>query len=161
VTDDRCRAGSNVWAAGDVTGVAPFTHTANYQARIVVANLTGGDLRADYSAIPRAVYTEPAVFCVGRTGDDLVTAEFDLTETARWAIERSGPGRVRLYADRTSRRLVGAAAVGRDADAWAGELTLAVRAGVAVDVLADVVHAFPTFAEVLEPPYRDLAARLR
>jgi pyruvate/2-oxoglutarate dehydrogenase complex dihydrolipoamide dehydrogenase (E3) component len=161
VTDDRCRAGDHVWAAGDVTGVAPFTHTANYQARVVVANLTGGDRRADYSAIPRAVYTDPAVFCVGRTDDDLTTAEFDLTETARWAIERSGPGKVRLYADPASRRLVGAAAVGRDADAWAGELTLAVRAGMTVEVLADVVHAFPTFAEALEPPYIDLAARLR
>lgn len=162
VTDDRCRAGDRVWAAGDVTGVAPFTHTANYQARIVVANLRGRDRRADYSAIPRAVYTDPAVFCVGRTdGDELVTAEFDIEETARAAVDRPGPGRVRLYAEPGSRRLVGAAIVGRDADEWGGELTVAIRAGVTVDVLADVVHAFPTFAEALEPPYIDLAERLR
>jgi pyruvate/2-oxoglutarate dehydrogenase complex dihydrolipoamide dehydrogenase (E3) component len=161
VTDDHCRAGEHVWAAGDVTGVAPFTHTANYQARVIVANLTGGDRRADYSAIPRAVYTDPAVFCVGRTDDDLVTAEFDLEETARAAVDRPGPGRVRLYADPGTRRLAGAALVARDADAWGGELTLAIRAGVTVDVLADVVHAFPTFAEGLEPPYIDLADRLR
>jgi dihydrolipoamide dehydrogenase len=161
VTDDRCRAGERVWAAGDVTGVAPFTHTANYQARVVVANLTGRDRRADYRAIPRAVYTDPAVFCVGRTDEDLVTAELDLEETARAAVERPGPGRVRLYADPRSRTLVGAAVVGRDADEWGGELTLAIRAGVTVDVLADVVHAFPTFAEALEPPYIDLAERLR
>jgi dihydrolipoamide dehydrogenase len=161
VTDDRCRAGEHVWAAGDVTGIAPFTHTANYQARIVVANLRGGDRRADYSAVPRAVYTDPAVFCVGRTDDDLETADLDLAETARWAVERPGPGRVRLYADPASRRLVGAALVGRDADEWGGELTLAVRAAVPLEILADVVHAFPTFAEALEPPYADLAERLR
>ena len=161
VTDDRCRAGDRVWAAGDVTGIAPFTHTANYQARIVIANLTGRDRRADYTAIPRAVYTDPAVFCVGRTDDALVTAEFDLEQTARAAVERPGPGRVRLYADPGTRRLAGAALVGRDADEWGGELTLAIRAGVTVDVLADVVHAFPTFAEVLEPPYIDLAEQLR
>jgi pyruvate/2-oxoglutarate dehydrogenase complex dihydrolipoamide dehydrogenase (E3) component len=161
VVDERCCAAPHVWAAGDVTGIAPFTHTANYQARVVIANLTGRERRADYRAIPRAVYTDPSVFCVGRTDDDLETADFDLRQTARSAVERPGPGRLRLYADRTTRQLVGAAVVGRDADEWGGELTVAIRAGVTVDVLADVVHAFPTFAEAFEPPYIELAERLR
>jgi dihydrolipoamide dehydrogenase len=101
------------------------------------------------------------VFCVGRTDDHLETADLHLAETAGWGVERPGPGRVRLYADPASRRLVGAALVGRDADEWGGELTLAVRAAVPLEILADVVHAFPTFAEALEPPYADLAERLR
>src|SRR5713101_1155757 len=33
--DDRCRAGPGLWAAGDVTGVALFTHVAKYQGRVV------------------------------------------------------------------------------------------------------------------------------
>jgi pyruvate/2-oxoglutarate dehydrogenase complex dihydrolipoamide dehydrogenase (E3) component len=158
--DDRCRVMDRVWAAGDVTGVAPFTHTANYQAGVVVANLTGGGRRADYTAIPRVVYTDPAVFCVGRTDDDAATcADADVGDTARAAVEQRSDGRVVLYADPDRRVLVGAAVVGPDADAWAAELPLAVRAGVDLDVLADVVHAFPTFAEVLEPGYAELAAR--
>ena len=159
--DDRCRAVDGVWAAGDVTGVAPYTHAANYQAKIVAANLAGADRRADYRAIPRTVYTDPAVYCVGRTGDDgTVTAAMDLGETARAVVEARRDGRVELYADPRRRVLVGAATVGPAADEWGAELTLAVRAGVGVDVLADVVHAFPTFGEVLEPPYDDLRDRL-
>ena len=53
--------------------------------------------------------------------------------------------------------MVGAAAVGPGADSWAGELTLAIRGEVALDVLSDLVHAFPTFAEVLERPYAEAA----
>jgi dihydrolipoamide dehydrogenase len=152
--DDRCRVAERVWAVGDVTAVAPFTHTANYQAKVVVANICGESRTADYRAIPRVVYTDPAVFCVGRTDDDLRTASYRLEETARATVEERRDGSVTLYAD--GKRLVGAACVGPGADHWGAELTLAVRAEVDLTVLREVVHAFPTFGEALEPVYAEL-----
>jgi len=160
--DDRCRVHDGLWAVGDVTAVAPYTHTANYQAKVAVANLCGETARADYTAIPRAVYTDPAVFSVGRTDSDgVVSARADIGETARAVVEqhRTG-GRIELYADPRERVLVGAAAVGPAADDWGAELTLAVKAKVGMDVLADVVHAFPTYGEALEPAYAELARLL-
>ena len=53
--------------------------------------------------------------------------------------------------------LVGAVAVGPDATSWRGEVTLAIRAGISVAVLADVVHVFPTYGEALETALRELA----
>jgi pyruvate/2-oxoglutarate dehydrogenase complex dihydrolipoamide dehydrogenase (E3) component len=153
--DDRCCVTDGVWAAGDVTGVAPFTHMANYQANVVVANICGEERRTDDRAIPRVVYTDPAVFCVGRTDDDgLRTATFPLEETARAVVAERRDGSVTLVAD--GGRLVGAACVGPEADHWGAELTLAVRAGIGLDVLRDVVHAFPTFSEALGPVYDEL-----
>jgi pyruvate/2-oxoglutarate dehydrogenase complex dihydrolipoamide dehydrogenase (E3) component len=170
--DDSCRVRgqSNVWAAGDVTGVAPFTHTANYHARLVIAGINGRPGTAHHNAIPRTVFTDPAVFGVGVTPEqarerniDLVTARFDVGHTARAYVEReagahAANGQLELYADRKRGVLVGAAAVGAYADQWTGELVLAVRAEVPVRVLADVVHAFPTLGEAIEPPMRELAA---
>jgi dihydrolipoamide dehydrogenase len=132
---------------------------------VVVANILGGQHVADYRAIPRCVYTTPSVCCVGVTpgraaaaGISLRTVGHDLAETARAAVEDDDRGRIELYAD-TARgdMLVGAAAVGLYAEEWMGELTLAIRAGLPLRVLADVVHAFPTYGEAIGRSLRELA----
>jgi pyruvate/2-oxoglutarate dehydrogenase complex dihydrolipoamide dehydrogenase (E3) component len=161
--DKRCRVNNNehVWAAGDVTGIAPFTHTANYQARIISDNILGHIREANYVAIPRAIYTDPPVASVGRMMSsedkkDLITARYDLDETARTTTD-SGPGGVLiLTADSKRKVLVGAAAIGPKADEWLAEATLAIRAEISLKILGDVVHAFPTYGECFEPPIRDL-----
>ena len=66
-TTTRCEVagtGGRVWAAGDVTGTT-HTHASHYQADVVAANILGRHREADYSAIPRCVFTTPSVFAVG------------------------------------------------------------------------------------------------
>jgi len=163
----RVRDVEHVWAVGDVTGIAPFTHTANYQARIAVEVLLGRPAAADYRAIPRAVYTTPAVYSVGLTPDKARSAGIDITveanevgDTARAFAEGvSDGGRIELYADLARGVLVGAAGVGVAADSWLAEATLAIGAQVPLRLYAQIVHAFPTWGEVLEPPLRRLAAK--
>jgi dihydrolipoamide dehydrogenase len=163
--DDRCRVvgQDHVWAAGDVTAVAPFTHTATYQAHVIAANLVGDDRVAHYDAIPRAVYTHPPVASVGRTddGDGLVSASFDLRELARALTDDAQGGLLLVTADCARGVVVGASAIGARADDWMAEATLAIRAQVPLTVLVDTVHAFPSMGEAFEPVYRELAARCR
>jgi pyruvate/2-oxoglutarate dehydrogenase complex dihydrolipoamide dehydrogenase (E3) component len=162
--DAHCRVKDHphVWAAGDITGIAPYTHTANYQARIVVANLLGETRVANYTAIPRAIYTDPPVASVGQNvgpespDEGLITATMDLGQTARAAIDGHSNGILVLTADPKKGVLVGAAAIGPKADEWLAEASLAIRAEIPLSVLADLVHAFPTYGEAFEPALRDL-----
>jgi dihydrolipoamide dehydrogenase len=156
-TDDLPDGSGRVWAAGDVTGTT-HTHASHYQARVVAANIMGQRREADYSAIPRCVFTTPSVFAVGivpQAGDGLTTVRADLGGTARAYLNADDVGAVELYAE--DGVLVGAVAVGPDASTWMGEVTLAIRAKVPATVLADVVHAFPTYGEALETALRELA----
>src|ERR1035437_96371 len=173
--DKTCRVPGhpNVWAAGDVTAVAPYTHTANYQAEIIATNIlavverTGSrddeQETADYRAIPRAVYTDPAVASVGmdevtakKKGIDTVTAVLDLEELARSGSD-GDCGRLVLTADRSRRVLIGAAAIGPHADEWIGEAFLAVHAEIPLSALAQVVHLFPTYSEAYGRLFSELS----
>jgi dihydrolipoamide dehydrogenase len=220
-TTTRCEvagADGRVWAAGDVTGTT-HTHASHYQAGVVAANILGVPRQADYSALPRCVFTTPSVFSVGvvpaaaeagqeadtagsGTGNGagpaapeagertrrmlriapmpaegqpqpgnqaragarasqpsprLVTVRASLGDTTRAQLGQDDLGCLELYADTESGVLAGAVAVGPDAASWMGEITLAIRAKIPVTILADVVHAFPTYGEALETALRELA----
>jgi pyruvate/2-oxoglutarate dehydrogenase complex dihydrolipoamide dehydrogenase (E3) component len=157
--DDRLSAGEHVWAAGDVTGVALFTHVGKYQARVAAANVAGRDRRADYRALPSAVFTDPQVAAVGDTsGEGAVVGRWDLTKVSRTATfqKPKRPGFVKLFADPKRGVLVGAVLVGPEAGEWMGQLTLAIRAEVPVGVLLDTIQPFPSFSEAIFFATREL-----
>src|SRR5919204_309582 len=157
--DDRLSAADHGWAAGDVTGVALFTHLGKYQGRIAAANVAGADLRADYRAIPAAIFTDPQVASVGDTsGDSAVVAKWDVTKVSRAATFQrpKRPGFVKVFADPERHVLVGAVVVGPEAGEWLGQLTLAIRAEVPIRILLDTIQPFPTFSEAIFFAAREL-----
>jgi pyruvate/2-oxoglutarate dehydrogenase complex dihydrolipoamide dehydrogenase (E3) component len=163
VVDERCRAAENVWAIGDVAGVAQFTHLGKYQARIAAADLAGHDARADYRAIPAGIFTDPEVGTVGRTdGEGLVTARYELSGVPRLSTyeKPARDGFLRVFADPQRRVLVGAVCVGPQAAEWLGQLTLAIRAEVTVETLLDTIQPYPTFSEGIFFAVRELADAL-
>jgi pyruvate/2-oxoglutarate dehydrogenase complex dihydrolipoamide dehydrogenase (E3) component len=163
----RVRGHQRVWAGGDVTGIAPYTHGADYQALVITDNLLGRRRKADYRSMPRVVYTQPPMASVGMTeaearqaGIDVITATADLSGLVRTHTDGASGGPLILVADRKQGVLIGAAALGPGADDWICEAGLAIRAEVPLATLADVVHPFPTYAQGFEEPLRDLAAQI-
>jgi pyruvate/2-oxoglutarate dehydrogenase complex dihydrolipoamide dehydrogenase (E3) component len=158
--DERCRAAENVWAIGDVNGVAQFTHVGKYQARVVAADMCGREVHADYRAIPAGIFTDPEVGTVGKT--EGVSARWELSDTPRTSTyeKPARDGFVRVFADPQERVLVGAVCVGPQATEWLGQLTLAVRSATPIDVLVDTIQPYPTFSEAIFFAVQELAAAL-
>jgi pyruvate/2-oxoglutarate dehydrogenase complex dihydrolipoamide dehydrogenase (E3) component len=146
--DARMRAADGVWAIGDVTGIWPLTYVGKYQGRIAAANILGEPREADYSAVPRVVFTDPQVAAVGEP-EGPVTATISLASVPRTATYTRAydtkPGFLTLVSD--GERLTGAHAVGPEAGEWLGQATLAIRARVPLAIFDDVIQPFPTFSE--------------
>jgi len=148
-TDETLRAADGVWAIGDCTGVAQFTHVGKYQARVAARNVAGGRAVADYRAIPAVAFTDPQIATVGRI--EGATARYDVESVPR-ASTYERPARhgfLKVAADPERRVVVGAVAVGPESGEWCQQLTLAIRAEVPVDVLLDVIQPYPTFSEAV------------
>ncbi len=156
VVDRSCRAAEGVYAVGDVTNVAPFTHLAKYQARIAAATILGAHTQARYDAIPRCVYTSPEVASVGITRAQaekrtmkLATARVDFDEITRPVLHADPPpvGALELYADAATGAIVGGWIVGPFASESIAFVTSAIVSHATPAALLDVIHPYPTYGE--------------
>jgi pyruvate/2-oxoglutarate dehydrogenase complex dihydrolipoamide dehydrogenase (E3) component len=155
--DERMRAADNVWALGDVTGLALFTHVGKYHARVAAYDMAGREARADHRAVPATIFTDPQVATVGDTSDG-ASAVWSLQSVSRLSTyERpKRRGFVKVVADPERRVLKGAVAVGPEAGEWLQQLTLAIRAETPIEVLLDVIPPYPTFSEGVFLALREL-----
>ena len=161
--DAQLRAGERLWAIGDVTGIWPLTHVGKYQGRIVAANLLGEPREANYEAVPRVTYTDPQAAAVGATEAAFSATALvsDVSKTAAYTrAYAESNGFLTLLSD--GERLTGAYALGPEAGEWLQQATLAIRAGVPLDVLIDTIQPFPTFSEIyllaLKALHKEIAA---
>jgi pyruvate/2-oxoglutarate dehydrogenase complex dihydrolipoamide dehydrogenase (E3) component len=147
--DAHLRAGERLWAIGDVTGIWPLTHVGKYQGRVVAANIGGEQREANYDAVPRVTYTDPQAAAAGAT-EARFSATVPVSGVAKTAAYTrayaESNGFLTLLGD--GERLTGAYALGPEAGEWLQQATLAIRAHVPLDVLADTIQPFPTFSEI-------------
>jgi pyruvate/2-oxoglutarate dehydrogenase complex dihydrolipoamide dehydrogenase (E3) component len=155
--DEHLLAAPDVWAIGDVTGIAQFTHVGKYQARIAAYNIAGRNVPADYRAIPATIFTDPQVATVGNI-EGGVSSTWDLQSVPRLSTyERpKRKGFIKVVADPERRVLTGAVAAGPESGEWLQQLTLAIRAETPIEVLLDVIQPYPTFSEGVFLALREL-----
>jgi dihydrolipoamide dehydrogenase len=155
--DDHLRVGDGLWAIGDVNGIWPLTHVGEYEGDVVAANIVGEDRTANYEAVPRVTYTDPQAVSVG-AAEAQFSVTTKLSEVPKMATYSHAyadfNGFMTLLSDGT--RLTGAYALGPEAGEWMQQATLAIRARIPLDVLADTMQPFPSFSGIYDSSLKDL-----
>jgi dihydrolipoamide dehydrogenase len=156
-----------IYAIGDVLPDTPMlAHKAEEEGVAVAELLAGGVGHVNYGAIPGVVYTWPEVATVGRSEEQLKEAgvaykvgKFPFTANSRARASGETDGFVKILADATTDRVLGAHVIGPDAGTLIAELVLALEFGVSSEDVARTSHAHPTLNEAVKEAALAVAGR--
>jgi len=176
IVDDYFRTSKkNIWAFGDALGRQMFRHVANEQSAIVWHNIvetikpaqdrTPNLVKMDYHAIPRAVFTNPAIATVGMTLQEardskrtLLVGQADYTNVAKGQAMGNPPGFVRVICDADKGTILGATIIGPEAPTLIQEITNLMNSGNRdFYPVFQSIHIHPALPEVVQRAFGNLA----
>jgi mercuric reductase len=145
----------DIYAAGDVTGDPMFVNVAAYGGSVAAENaLTSNRQVYDLSPLPRVTFTDPAVASVGLTeeeararGVEVLVSQLPLEHVPRSVAARDTRGFVKLVADASTRRIVGAHILAAEAGEMITEAVTAIRFGLTIEDIVSMFHPYLTLSE--------------
>ena len=155
--DDWLRTSNRrIYAAGDIATAQQFTHAADAMARIAIQNaLFFGRKKMSELIVPRVTYTDPELAHVGMTPEEAAeqgiaidTYRAEMSEVDRAIVDGEDSGFAVVHTRRGTDKIVGATVVAAHAGEMIGEITLLMTKRLSLGSLAEVIHPYPTQAEV-------------
>jgi len=148
----------NIFACGDVTTPAKFTHVASHQANICIANiLKPSSKKNDLSVLPWAIFTEPEIGHVGlsenaaieKFGAENISVFKVDASIDRFITDRKTGGFIKVLFNNED-LVVGADAVGAHAGEWIQLLTLVIKNKIPAAEMADTIFLYPSYSEIVK-----------
>jgi dihydrolipoamide dehydrogenase len=143
-----------IYAIGDVTGGILLAHMASREGLVAANNVMGIDARIDYNVVPAAIFTSPEIASVGirehqaaGKGIKYKTGHFQFRTLGKAHAMGDIAGFIKLIAEESSDKLIGAHIIGPHASDLIHEAALAMKAGLTIRDIAGTIHAHPTLAE--------------
>ncbi len=146
-----------IYAIGDAIAGPMLAHKAEDEGVALAERLAGKAGHVNYAVIPGVVYTWPEIASVGQTEEDLKAAgiaynvgKFPFTANGRARAMGDTDGFVKILADKTTDRVLGAHIIGPDAGTLIAELALAMEFGASSEDVARTCHAHPSLNEAVK-----------
>lgn len=147
----------HIYALGDLTGIAPFTHMAENQARSVLTSLLLPKRKRwdRKQAVPRVTYTDPEVASAGMSEADAIekygekriaTYVHEMKDVDRAITSGETDGFIKVVTRKYSSKILGVCIVSPRAGEMLNELTLAMQHGIPLRKIASLVHPYPTYS---------------
>ena len=151
----------NVWSFGDAKGKFMFKHVANYESQIVYYNaILKQKVKADYHAIPHAVFSYPEVAGVGTSekeavekfGSDKVMIGFYKYEnTAKGEAMNVKDYFVKVIVNGSNLEILGAHIIGPQASVLIQEIINVMYAPTrSAEIIEEAIHIHPALNEVVQ-----------
>ncbi len=155
-----------IYAIGDVIRGPMLAHKAEDEG-IALAELIAGQAgHVNYDVIPGVVYTTPEVASVGKTEDELKSAnvnyrsgKFLFLANGRAKANQTTDGFVKILADARTDRVLGCHIIGAQAGELIHEVAVLMEFGGSAEDLARTCHAHPTLAEAVKEAALSVAGR--
>ncbi|MCR4318766.1 MAG: mercuric reductase [Candidatus Brocadiaceae bacterium] len=147
----------NIWACGDVTGQYLFTHVAEYQAGLVVANalIPFMKRKANYRVVPWVTYTDPELGRVGLTEDEarqrynhIKVYRYDVKDLDRAVIEGEDKGIIKIVCTKKG-EILGAHVLAPRGGEIVHEFVLAMQNNLGVKSITNTIHVYPTLSQAV------------
>lgn len=145
-----------VYAVGDVIKGIQLAHVASAQGTCVAEELAGRKPSIDLSIVPSCVYTDPEIASVGITeeeakeqGIDVVTGKFIMTANGKALITKEERSFVKIVADASSQRILGAQMMCARATDMIGEFGTAIASRLTAEQMLRAMRAHPTYNEAV------------
>lgn len=157
VNDRLCTTNKRIYAAGDICSARKFTHLADAQARILIANaLFHGRQKVSSLVVPHCTYTDPEIAQVGLTaaeaeqqGMAIDSFTVPMESVDRAVLDGESEGFARVHLRKGTDTILGATLVGRHAGELLSELTLVMTSGQGLAAIGRTIHPYPTQAEAI------------
>jgi dihydrolipoamide dehydrogenase len=147
---------AGVYAIGDLIDGPMLAHKAEEEGVTLAEILAGHAGHVNYDLVPGVIYTTPEVASVGATeeslkeaGRDYKVGKISFMANGRAKAVFQGEGFVKLLADKTTDRLLGAHIIGPMAGDLIHEICVAMQFGASAEDVALTCHAHPTFSEAV------------
>jgi pyruvate/2-oxoglutarate dehydrogenase complex dihydrolipoamide dehydrogenase (E3) component len=154
--DKRLRTSNkSIFAVGDVAGGFQFTHIAGYEAGIAIRNiLFKMPAKVDYTSLPWVTYTDPELAQVGlnelsaqQQKIEYNVTKMDLSEIDRFQAESQTDGFIKVLTDKKG-TILGVTVVGPEAGELILTWGLAMKNGMRMGKVAELIAAYPTRSEI-------------
>jgi len=157
----------NVWAFGDANGKHLFKHVANYESLVVYYNaVLNKKIKADYHAIPHAVFTYPEIGSVGlkekeaigKYGEDnVLIGMYRYENTAKGEAMGVKEYFVKVIVEKETMKILGAHIIGPYASVLIQEIiNLMYTPEQSAEPIINGIHIHPALNEVVERAFRSL-----
>ena len=147
----------NIYAIGDVIKGPMLAHKAEEDGVAAVEIINGEAGHVDYNLVPGIIYTAPEVAVIGKTEEELKNdgisynkGVFPLTANSRAKAIGHTDGMVKILADKSTDKILGAHMIGHEAGTVIHELSIAMGFGASSEDVARICHGHPTVNEAIK-----------